>query len=143
MTTEEIRAFCEKFARTWERADIPALLACYTEECEVVSPIFNVLSGRSQLEASFRDLFRGFSDYTIEIDDVIVDSERDERAVLVFTAFATHRGEIFGVAGTGRRFEIRGAFILTFDDDRIARDVRLYDFTGMLIQLGVLKTKRV
>jgi steroid delta-isomerase-like uncharacterized protein len=141
MTSEEIRAFCEAFARTWERADIPALLACYTEDCEVVSPIFNVLSGRSQLEAAFRELFRGFSDYIIEVDDVIVDRERDERAVLVFTAFATHRGEIFGVAGTGRRFEIRGAFIFTFDKGRISRDVRLYDFTGMLMQLGILRTK--
>ena len=117
MTSDEIRAFCEKFARTWERADIPALSACYTEDCEIVSPIFNVLSGRSQLEASFRELFRGFSDYVIDVDDVIVDRERDERAVLVFTAFATHRGEIFGVAGTGRRFEIRGAFIFNFFDE--------------------------
>src|SRR5262245_36938716 len=143
MTSEEIRALCEQYARSWERADIPAISSYYSDDCEIVSPIFNVLSGRSQLEASFRELFRAFSDYLVEVEDVIVDHDGRERAVLVFSTFATHRGEIFGMPGTGRRFEIRGAFIFTFDQGKIVKDVRLYDFTGMLVQLGVLKAKRL
>jgi steroid delta-isomerase-like uncharacterized protein len=141
METAAIRAFCHEYARAWERGDIPALLSCYTDDCEILTPIFNVLSGRAQLEASFRELFRVFSEYIVEVEDVIVDREGGERAVLVFSTFATHRGEIFGVAGSGRRFEIRGAFIFTFANGLIARDVRLYDFSGMLMQLGVLRTK--
>src|SRR5262245_50599976 len=141
MSSDDIRAFCREYARLWERGNIPALVDCYTEDCEVLSPIFNVLTGRTQLEASFRELFRAFSDYLVEVEDVIVDHDRRERAVLVFSTFATHRGEIFGVPGTGRRFEIRGAFIFTFDKGRIARDVRLYDFTAMLMQVGALKAK--
>lgn len=141
MTTDEIRVFCRDYARMWERADVAGLSACYSDTCEIVSPIFNILHGRTELETSLRELFRAFSDFQIGIDDVIVDRERRERAVMLFTAFQTHRGEIFGIPGTGRRFEVRGAFVFTFEHDRIIRDSRLYDFTGMLMQLGVLRAK--
>lgn len=141
MTADETRAFCDRYARAWERADVAALLACYTDDCEVVSPIFHILSGKPQLETSFRDLFRAFSDSMVKVDDVIVDHSRPDRAVLLFASFGVHTGEIFGVAGTGRRFEIRGAFVFTFDGDRIARETRIYDFTGMLMQIGILKAK--
>ncbi len=141
MTAEEIHAFCERYARAWERSDAETLVACYSEHCEVISPIFRTLSGKAKLEASFRDLFRAFSDATVEVTDVIVDQVRPDRAVLLFTASGVHRGEIFGVAGTGRRFEIHGAFVFTFEGDTICKETRLYDFTGMLMQLGILKAR--
>jgi steroid delta-isomerase-like uncharacterized protein len=141
MTTEEIRAFCVRYARAWERGDVPGLLACYTDDCEIASPIFSLLRGRSELETSLRSLFSAFADFQVEVDDVVVDCEHRERAVLLFTSFVTHRGEIFGLPGTGRRVEVRGAFVFTFDGDRIAKDMRMYDFTGMLMQLGVLRAR--
>jgi steroid delta-isomerase-like uncharacterized protein len=141
MTSEEIHAFCERYAHAVAHSDPAALAACYSENCEVVSPIFGVVTSRSKVDASFRDLFRAFTDMTVQVNDVIVDHARPNRAVLLFTAFGVHRGEIFGVAGTGRRFEIRGAFVFTFDGDRICKETRLYDFTGMLMQLGILKAK--
>lgn len=141
MTSDEIRSFCAAYVRAWERGDIFALLACYSEHCEVVSPIFNVLHGRTELETSFRDLFRAFAEFQIQVDDVIVDRDGKERAVLLFAALVTHRGEIFGMPGTGRRYEIKGAFVFSFENGRIARESRLYDFTGLLMQLGVLRAK--
>jgi steroid delta-isomerase-like uncharacterized protein len=141
MTSEGIRALCERYVRSWERSDVSALLDCYTPGCEVISPIFNVLHGREEVETSFRNLFRAFADYRINIDDVVVDHEGKERAVLLFSAIATHRGEIFGMPGTGRRFEVHGAFTFQFADNRIAHEYRLYDFTGLLMQLGVLRAR--
>jgi steroid delta-isomerase-like uncharacterized protein len=141
MTSDEIRTFCELFVRRWEREDITELVASYNDDCEIISPIFNVLRGRAQLETSFVELFRGFSAFQIDVNDVIVDRDRTERAVLLFTAMLTHSGEIFGMPGTGRRFEVHGAFVFAFENGRISRDSRLYDFTGMLMQLGVLRAR--
>lgn len=142
MTSEEIHAFCERYARLVERSDAATLASSYSENCEVVSPIFGVVNGKPKIEASFRDLFRAFSDTMVQVNDVIVDETRRDRAVLLFTTYGVHKGEIFGVAGTGRRFEIRGAFVFTFDGDgKICKETRLYDFTGMLVQLGILKAK--
>ena len=48
---------------------------------------------------------------------------------------------MFGVSATHRRFEIRGALVISFRDGLIGHERRIYDFTGMLIQLGVIKPK--
>ena len=42
---------------------------------------------------------------------------------------------------SGRRIENQLAFIMTLKDGRIASERRIYDFTRMLMQLGVLKAK--
>jgi len=53
----------------------------------------------------------------------------------------THVGEFFGFAGTGRRMEVTIACVLTFVDGLITEERRIYDFTGLLVQIGVLKAK--
>jgi len=143
MTRSEIRALIERYRSAWERQDIGLLVDCYTEDCRILSPMFHTIEGRSHVEASFRELFKGLSDWTLPIEDLIVDHEPADRAAAFFTAHGTHRGEIFGVAGTGRPFEIRSAILFEFSLGRIAREARLYDFTGLLVQLGILKTKMV
>ena len=43
--------------------------------------------------------------------------------------------------GIGRRIERTVAYILTFRDGLIVNERRVYDFTNMLMQLGVLKAR--
>lgn len=143
MTREDIHVCVRRFVDAWQKGHVPALVDCYTDTAQVASPIFHSLAGRKQLEQSFHELFQAFADWELRIDDIVIDREDGDRAVLLFTAHATQRGEMFGVSATGRRFETRGVFILTFEDGHIAKDTRLYDFTGMLVQLGVLKAKVV
>ena len=143
MTADEIRRFIERYVVLWERADLRSLVECYTDTAQIESPIFHSVKGRANIEKSFSDLFRAFDDWDMRVDDIIIDRGPEERAVLAFSSFMTHRGEIFGVPGTGRKVENSGVFILRFEDGRIALDRRLYDFTGFLVQLGVLKARAV
>ena len=53
----------------------------------------------------------------------------------------THAGEFFGVAATGRHIEVQIVMILTIADGLIVEERRIYDFTGFLVQVGVLKAK--
>jgi len=138
MTRDETAAFIRRYVDAWERNQIPTLLECYTEQAQVSSPMFHTITGKPQLEKSFHDLFHAFTDWKLTIDEIIVEGDR---AVMVFTAHATHRGEVFGVSPSGRRFENRGVFVYTFDGRCIVKEIRVYDFTGMLIQVGVLKAK--
>lgn len=141
MTAAEIRICCERFASALEGEDITALGACYADDCEVFSPIFHTLRGRAEVERSWRELFKALTERKIRVDDIVVDSDNRGRAVLVVTAQSIHRGEIFGMPGTGRAIENQVAFILTFDGGLIARERRIYDFTRLLMQLGVLRAK--
>ncbi|MBA2301044.1 MAG: hypothetical protein H0W08_00255 [Acidobacteria bacterium] len=46
-----------------------------------------------------------------------------------------------GIPGSGKRIEFDCVLILDLYDGLIKRERRIYDFTGMLIQLGVLRGK--
>jgi steroid delta-isomerase-like uncharacterized protein len=141
MTHDEIRAFLDRFVSAWEKQDVAALGACYGDACTVVSPIFHTLKGRGQVERSYSDLFRAFANPSIRVDDIVISSGDPPRAVIVWTVQSVHAGEIFGVPGTGRRIERTIAYILTFKNGVIVNERRVYDFTNMLMQLGVLKAK--
>ena len=136
----EIRTFVEKYVSFWQAANLDALVDCYAEDAQIDSPMFRTVKGRDEIEGTFQDIFRIFTDFVNRIDEIVVDSEGD-RAVLVVTTRATHRGEIFGFPGSGRRVENKAAYVFHFEKDRIKSETRLYDFTGLLVQLGVLRAK--
>jgi hypothetical protein len=49
--------------------------------------------------------------------------------------------DFFGLAATGRKVQVAFAFVYEFRDGLIAHERRILDFTGVLVQVGVLKTK--
>lgn len=140
MTTEEIHAFLHRLRDAWQERDLGAMSDCYTDNCEVISPIYHTVKGRASLEHSFRDAFRAFDVTSVHIDDSIIDGEHG-RAATVWTMKSKHQGEIFGVPASGRMIEVTIAFVLTFENGKIAKEVRIYDFARMLLQLGVLRAK--
>jgi predicted ester cyclase len=73
------------------------------------------------------------------VDAVVVDPPR----IAIFTTVnATHVNEFFGMPGTNRHIEFRNARLMETDEDGlIARERRIYDFTGLLVQIGVLRAK--
>jgi steroid delta-isomerase-like uncharacterized protein len=141
MTSEEVRAFLDRFGKAWEEGDLVTLAECYTDDCEVVSPIFHTLHGLPQVEQSFRDAFKAFGTQSMRVNDVIIDAENPRRAAVVWTAKVKHQGEIFGIPASGKIIEATMVLILTLTDGKISREVRVYDFTKMLLQLGVLRAK--
>ena len=143
MTSEETRLFITRYVELWQREDIGGLVACYAENAHIDSPMFHAIDGREGVEKSFKDLFHGFADSKIRVDDIIIDNEAGNKCVTLWTSHGTHRGMLFGMPGTGRRVEVSGAFIMRFENGLIVWEKRVYDFVGMLLQLGVLKAKAV
>jgi steroid delta-isomerase-like uncharacterized protein len=143
MTSDDIRAFFTRFLTVWERQNLTDIVECYRPDARIDSPMFHAISGRAEIEKSFKDLFRAFDEWSFRIDDIVIDRGSEDRAVLIYTANMTHRGDLFGMPGTGRRVETSGALIIRFENGRIATERRLYDFTGLLVQLGVLKARAV
>ena len=48
-----------------------------------------------------------------------------------------------GMPATGRPFHLAVVFLYELRDHKIVRERRIYDFTGLLLQIGVLKAKPV
>jgi steroid delta-isomerase-like uncharacterized protein len=138
MTHENLRAFIENQKAAWHRRDSVTLAAGHTDDGIVVSPMFTTVRGRAAIEASYRALFSSFPDWRISLEDPIVE---DDRVAMFFTATATHVGEFMGFPGSGRRFEIQGVMMFKMQGGLIAEERRVYDFTGLLLQTGVLRGK--
>ena len=141
MTNAEVRSFLDRFVHAWQSQDVSALGACYTDDCVVVSPIFSTLRGRTAVEKSYTDLFKALAVRNVRVDDTVIGSEEPARAVVVWNVQSTHVGEVFGMPATGKNIERTVAYFLTLEDGRISKELRIYDFTSMLMQLGVLRAK--
>ena len=64
-----------------------------------------------------------------------------DHVVQLFKMHATHASELFGLPATNRQFTIQGALVAQMKDNHIIHDRRIYDFTGMLVQIGVLRPR--
>ena len=140
MTEQTIRELFHRQREHWQARDADALTSCHTPDGVVISPIFRTIKGSDAIRQSYHSLFRIFPDWDYQSQDLLV---CDDRAAESFIVRATHVGEFLGVAGTKKKIEIQGARMFELRDNLIARERRYYDFTGTLIQLGLLKSKPV
>lgn len=138
MTRPDVTAFLAKRETFWRAHDAEALARGHCPTGVVMSPMFGRRCGRDAIRDSYRALFTMFPDWSFVATDPIIEGGR---VALPFSATATHVGEFMGVAGTNRRFQIQGVRLMEFVDGLIQVEQRLYDFTGLLIQMGVLRGK--
>ena len=134
----DMQELLDRRTSAWNRQDPAALAAQYSQNAVVTSPMFPRAEGRDAIEQSFAKLFRVFPEWEITFDGACVNGNR---AMQLGTVRATQRGEFMGIPGSGRKVTFDCVIILDFEDGLIVRDRRIYDFTGMLMQLGVLRGK--
>jgi len=138
MTREEIFALFTRREAAWRSHDAATLTADHAADGVVVSPTGGVLEGRIEIERIYRVWFTAFPDLVFTTEDLLVD---ENRAALLCRITGSHAGEFFGMPPTGRRIEVSGAFIYRLQDGMIAHERRILDFTGLLVQVGVLRAK--
>ena len=138
VTVADIQTLLEERTDAWTRRDPAALAAGYSDNAVVSSPMFPRAVGRAAIEQSFASLFRVFPDWEIEREEPCVNGNRAMQACKVQ---ATHRGDFMGIPGSGKRVKFDCVLIYDFQDGMIVRERRIYDFTGVLIQLGILRSK--
>jgi steroid delta-isomerase-like uncharacterized protein len=138
MTREEIMAMFARRENEWRARDAAALAADHAPDGIVLSPTGGVLEGREEIERIYRVWFTAFPDLALSDIDVLIDGER---AVLLANISGTHAGDFFGLPATGRRVQAVGAFVYVLRDGFIEHERRILDFTGVLVQVGVLKAK--
>lgn len=90
--------------------------------------------GRDGAEAMQRDQENGFSDFTLEVDEMIVG---DDIALWEWTATGTHEGEWQGIPPSGREVEFTGMSKTVIADGKIQENWAYFDPQNLLAQLGV------
>lgn len=138
MTRAEVVGVIERRIEASNRRDVPALTALHAENGVVESLIAGRVEGRAAIGDVYRAWFTAFPDVVVTTDELIVESNR---AVQVATITGTDLGGFMGVPATGKPFRMPIVFLFTVVDGLIAYERRIYDFTGLLLQIGVLKAK--
>jgi steroid delta-isomerase-like uncharacterized protein len=138
MTRSEIVAFFEGRQVHWNARDARALAAEHAEDGVVQSPMHGNKRGRQAIADSYETLFTVFPDWKFHGEDLIIDGDHVAQA---FSAEATHVGDFMGLPGTNRRFRVQGVRLYEMANGQIKAERRHYDFTSLLIQVGVLRSK--
>jgi steroid delta-isomerase-like uncharacterized protein len=126
MTREEIVAF---FNRRQEAFD-----------CIVESPMAGTHQTRAAVERVYRAVFDAFLDHKVRTETLVIDGNRVAQVV---SLEGTDIGGFMGLPPTGKGFRVPAVFLFELKDHLIVRERRIYDFTGLLLQIGVLKAKPV
>jgi steroid delta-isomerase-like uncharacterized protein len=87
-----------------------------------------------QALTNYRD---AFPDLRLNICDLLADGDK---VVLRWTARGSHRGELRGIAPTGKEITTTGITIFRIADGRIAEEWVNWDTLGLLQQLGAIPT---
>ena len=138
MTTDEIRAFEADHVAKIGTHDVDVIAADFTDDGVVESPSLGTQRGRQAIAQGYARWFAAFSDVELFIDSVVAEGDQ---AAVISRMTGTHQGEFMGLPPTGKRIEFQFVALQRFENDKIAHERRIYDFSGLLIKLGVLKVK--
>jgi uncharacterized protein (TIGR02246 family) len=140
MAREEIVDLFARRIAAWAARDSAALAATHAPNGVVVSPTGGVLEGRADIERVYQVWLSAFPDLVVRSEELIIDGYR---VVEIAHLSGTHTGEFFGAAPSGRRMAFAAAIVTTVENGEITHERRILDFTGVLVQIGVLKAKPV
>lgn len=120
----------------WNRGDADGLVAAFAEDViwrDVA--LQKPMSGREEIRAVARAYLAAFPDLRVQETSCTV---AGPRLVQELTITGTHRGELLGIAPTGRWTESYAAVVLTFDEDgTIIEGATYWNALAMLCQLGL------
>ena len=139
MTHDEARSFITRLLDHIARRDLQALDSLYDPDCVLESPTAGgQASGVEAVEKVYNAWFTAFPDLATLSEKVLVDGDE---IVHVATLTGTDIGGFMGLPGSNKAFRIPVVFFYTLRDGRILQERRVTDFTGFLVQIGVLKAK--
>ena len=137
MTRDAITALFDRRRAAFERHDVAALVPDYADDCVVESPTGGVHHGPTAVGLVLQMVFDAL-DVKIHEESLLIDGDSVAQVV---TIEGTDSGQFLGLPPTGKSFRIPAVFLYEFKDSQIARERRIYDFTGLLVQIGLLKAK--
>jgi steroid delta-isomerase-like uncharacterized protein len=139
MTHEEIVALLDRRGDAFARRDVTALAGMHAATAVVESPIAGgSVTGPAAIAQLYESLFKAFPDATLTTEELVIDGDR---VAQVATLAGTDSGGFLGLPATGKPFRVLVLILITARDQQIVSERRIYDFTGLLIQIGVLKAK--
>ena len=138
MTRDEIAALFARREEAFNRKDAAALGADYADDAVIDSPTAGVHQGPDGARQAYESIFQAFADNVRRTEALVIEGDH---VAQVLTIEGTNLGGLMGLPPSGKHFRMPAVFLYDLRGDKIVRERRIYDFTGMLVQIGVLKAR--
>jgi steroid delta-isomerase-like uncharacterized protein len=139
MTRDEIVALFARRQQALDRHDAAALAADYAEDSLVYSPMAGgAVQGYDAIAKIYTSYFTALADMTFTQEELLIDGDR---VMQLGRITGTDTGGFMGLAPSQRAISFSVVLLYELRDGRITRERRVYDFTGVLLQIGVIKAK--
>ena len=140
VTREEIAALLKRRQQAMEERNVATLAELYSDACVVDSPTAGgPVTGRDAVVQLFEAFFiQAFPDSVTTFDEPVIDGDR---VTQILSLSGTGTGSFLGLPPTGKPYRISMVLLATVKDGLIVSERRIYDFTGLLVQIGILKAK--
>jgi predicted ester cyclase len=127
------RLLIERFyLEMWNRFNKTIIPDILTDDLRFRGSLGQSKTGQAEFGEYVDFIQRAFPDFSNVIEEIISEGDKSF-AKLAYSG--THRGEVFGIAPTGRFIRYAGAAVFTFRGDRIAEVWVLGDIHGLISQL--------
>jgi steroid delta-isomerase-like uncharacterized protein len=138
MTRDQIVDLFDRRMKAINDHDVESFADVYAEDAVVESPLGGTHQGRAAIAAVVAAFLGALSDATYSQDALIIDGDY---VVQVVTMSGTDTGGLMGMAPSGKPAQLPMVMVCQVANGLITHERRIYDFTGMLVQIGVLKAK--
>lgn len=119
--------------------DIDGYLAMYSNSVIHHGYSSRIRPGLTGLKEHYANLFRGFPDLTVDIEDIIAEGEKVAHR---FTFRGTHRGEFLGIPPTGNLVIAPGMQMNLFSGGKCIEVWSVHDSFRFLSQIGAVPKLR-
>jgi steroid delta-isomerase-like uncharacterized protein len=135
MSTEENEAIERRFFEAMNERNIASLDNLLAANFVDHNPNPGLAPDREGTKQFFAMTFAALPDFHSTLEDMIT---AGDKVVSRFTASGTHKGELMGIPGTGKRITMPGISIHRIAGGKIVDNWVSMDMLGMLQQLGVI-----
>jgi steroid delta-isomerase-like uncharacterized protein len=139
MTRAEIASLVARCQTAFDTLDADLIAAEHSESCVMDSPTAGgTVVGRAGILKVYDLWFQGFPDLVATQEELLIDGSRFSQS---YTLTGTDTGGFLGLPPTGKPFRVPMVWLCEVGDGKIVRSRPIYDFSSVLIQIGLLKAK--
>jgi steroid delta-isomerase-like uncharacterized protein len=124
------------FEEVWNKGNLQIADELFSANYIHHDPSTPDLGRGADSEKKRASLYRNaFPDLRLTVEDLIADGEK---VVARWSCHGTHKGELGGIAPTGKQFTISGVTIARFEHGKMVEGWINWDSLGLMQQLGVV-----
>jgi steroid delta-isomerase-like uncharacterized protein len=124
---------CRYYSEVWNAWSAPALEELISSHIVFHGSVGTEVKGIAAFQQYVNRIRSAFPDFHNRIEELIAEGNK-VAARLTYTG--THRGELFGFPGSGKRISYQGLAIFEFKEDKIIRGYVLGDTASLKRQLA-------